>query len=132
MNSLCWKNCRSFMHRYSQSRLASRRRTLHSAQHQFHPSPRSHRACGHPRSWLRRANFRAIVGGAGATLLLEVLIMASMSGGAANAGRGARGACFAAILCGGGAIGYAYLLTRVCKVVRARAKARARIRLGWC
>ena len=62
----------------------------------------------------RRAIFRAILGGAGATLLLEVLIMASMSGGSADAARGARGACFAAVLCGGGAIGYAYLLTRVC------------------
>lgn len=60
-----------------------------------------------------RAIFRFLLGGAGAVLLLEVLVMASMSGGGADAGRGSRGACLAAIFSGSGAIGYAYLLTRV-------------------
>jgi hypothetical protein len=73
---------------------------------------------------VRRANFRAILGGTGAILLLELLVMTSMSGGAAIAGRGVRGACFAAILCGGGAIGYAYLLTRVRKAVRVKVSGR--------
>ena len=63
----------------------------------------------------RRPNFRALLGGAGGVLLLEVLVMAAMSGGGADRDRGSAWACLAAILCGGGAIGYAYLLTRVCQ-----------------